>query len=72
MPKDDCIYVDGKVIAEERTHFVVELENGHKMKCVLKGKMRRHLIKVLVDDRVQVEISPYSMDNGRICYRYKS
>lgn len=71
MAKSDHITVIGKVIREERTHFVVELENGHTVKCILKGNVRRHFIRIVPDDKVEVELSPYSMDQGWISYRHK-
>ena len=37
----------------------------------LSGKMRRYRIRILLGDRVKVELSPYDLDRGRIVYRYK-
>ena len=53
------------------TKFRVELENGHEVIAYLSGKMRRYYIKILLGDRVKVELSPYDLDNGRIVYRYR-
>ena len=53
------------------TKFRVELENGHQVIAYLSGKMRRYYIKILLGDRVKVELSPYDLDNGRIVYRYR-
>jgi translation initiation factor IF-1 len=50
--------------------FRVELENGHVIICHISGKMRMHYIKILPGDKVQVEMSPYDLTKGRICYRY--
>ncbi len=52
--------------------FKVELDNGHIMTAHLSGKMRMNFIKILVGDKVSVEISPYDLTKGRITYRYKS
>lgn len=71
MARSDHITVMGKVIKEERTYYLVELENGHQVKCTLKGNVRRNFIRVLADDKVEVELSPYSVDKGWISYRYK-
>lgn len=51
--------------------FNVELENGHELTGYVSGKMRRYNIRVLLGDRVKVEVSPYDPERGRIVYRYK-
>jgi translation initiation factor IF-1 len=51
--------------------FRVELENGHKVLDHISGKMRMHYIRILPGDRVQVELTPYDLQRGRITYRYK-
>ena len=51
--------------------FRVELENGHKVLAHISGKMRMHYIRILPGDRVQVELTPYDLERGRITYRYK-
>ena len=51
--------------------FTVELENGHSVLGHISGKMRRHYIRILPGDRVQVELTPYDLTRGRITYRYK-
>jgi translation initiation factor IF-1 len=51
--------------------FRVELDNGHVVLCHISGKMRMHYIKILLSDKVRVEITPYSLDKGRITHRYK-
>lgn len=51
--------------------FRVELDNGHELIGYISGKMRRYYIRVLLGDRVKVEVSPYDLDRGRIVYRYK-
>jgi translation initiation factor IF-1 len=72
MAKDDVIIVDGKVIEVlPNATFRVELENGHIVLCHISGKMRMHYIKILLNDKVRVEITPYSLDKGRITHRYK-
>ena len=53
------------------TQFKVELDNGHEVLAYLCGKMRRYYIRILLGDRVKVEISPYDLERGRIVYRYK-
>lgn len=72
MAKDDVIEIDGKVVeALPNAMFRVELENGHIVLCHISGKMRMHYIKILLGDKVKVELTPYSLDKGRITLRYK-
>lgn len=72
MAKDDVIVIDGKVIqALPNAIFRVELDNGHVVLCHISGKMRMHYIRILPGDKVRVEITPYSLDKGRITHRYK-
>ena len=53
------------------TQFRVELDNDHQVLAYLSGKMRKYYIRVLLGDRVLVELSPYDLTRGRITYRYK-
>ena len=72
MAKDDVIEVDGIVKeALPNAMFRVELENGHVVLCHIAGKMRMHYIKIMPGDKVKVELTPYSLDKGRIVFRYK-
>ncbi|MEA3554345.1 MAG: translation initiation factor IF-1 [Campylobacterota bacterium] len=72
MAKDDVIVVDGKVTEVlPNATFRVQLDNGHIVLCHISGKMRMHYIKILLGDTVRVEITPYSLDKGRITHRYK-
>lgn len=49
--------------------FKVELENGHRILAHVSGKMRMHFIRILPDDMVTVELSPYDLSRGRIILR---
>ena len=72
MANDEKIEMLGTVTeALKGTKFRVELDNGHELIAYLSGKMRRYYIRILLGDRVKVEISPYDLDRGRIVYRYK-
>jgi translation initiation factor IF-1 len=72
MAKQGPIKVDG-VITETlpNANFKVKLDNGHEILAHISGKMRMHFIKILVGDKVSVELSPYDLSKGRITYRYK-
>jgi len=70
--KEEKIEVEGLVIeALPATQFRVELENGHVVLAYLSGKMRRHWIRILLGDRVRIELSAYDLTRGRITYRFK-
>jgi translation initiation factor IF-1 len=73
MPKKDgAIEIEGTVVETlPNAFFRVELDNGHKVLAHISGKMRMHYIRILPDDRVVVELSPYDLSRGRIVYRYK-
>ena len=70
--KDGVIEVEGAVVAAlPNAMFRVALENGHVVLAHISGKMRQHYIKILPEDRVVVELTPYDLSRGRIVYRYK-
>ena len=70
--KDGVIEVEGAVVeALPNAMFRVEQENGHVVLAHISGKMRQHYIKILPEDRVVVELTPYDLSRGRIVYRYK-
>jgi translation initiation factor IF-1 len=72
LAKEEAIEVEGKVIESLRNGmFRIELDNGNVILGYLSGKIRKFRIRVLVGDRVLVELSPYDLNKGRIIYRYK-
>jgi translation initiation factor IF-1 len=71
-PSKQKIEMMGQVVeALPGTQFKVELENGHEILAYLSGKMRKYYIRILLGDKVKVEVSPYDLSRGRIVYRYK-
>jgi translation initiation factor IF-1 len=69
---EEKIEVEGVVVeALPNAMFKVELENGHAVLAYLAGRMKKYYIKVLLGDRVRLELSPYDLTRGRITYRYK-
>ena len=72
MPKKEAIEVEGTVIeALPNAMFRVELPNGHEVLAHISGKIRMHYIRVLLGDKVLIELSPYDLSRGRITYRLK-
>lgn len=70
--KEDKIETEGTIVeALPNTQFRVELDNGHTVLAYLSGKMRKYYIRILLGDRVRVELSPYDLTRGRIVYRFK-
>ncbi len=70
--KEDTIVLEGTITESlPNAMFRVELENGHTVLGHISGKMRRHYIRILPGDKVQVELTPYDLTRGRITYRYK-
>jgi len=72
LAKEEKIEMEGEIVeALPNTMFKVSLDNGHEVLGHISGKMRRHYIRILPEDRVVVELSPYDLTRGRIVYRYK-
>ncbi|MBP7228556.1 MAG: translation initiation factor IF-1 [Longilinea sp.] len=70
--EEDKIQVEGVIVeALPATQFRVRLENGHTVLAYLSGRMRKYYIRILLGDRVRVEMSPYDLTRGRIVYRQK-
>jgi len=66
------IEVEGRVVESlPNTMFRVEMPNGHRILAHISGKMRKNYIRILPEDKVVVELSPYDLTRGRIIYRYK-
>jgi translation initiation factor IF-1 len=73
VSKEDLIPVEGVVIDKQpNAFFKVQLEGSeHVVLAQISGKVRRNRIRILMGDRVSVELSPYDLTRGRITYRYK-
>ena len=70
--EDSKIEVEGNVIeALPNATFKVALDNGHEVLAYLSGRMRKYYIRILLGDRVRVELSEYDLKRGRITYRFK-
>jgi translation initiation factor IF-1 len=70
--QDDKLEVEGTIVQLlPNTQFTVELDNGHQVLAYLSGRMRRYYIRILLGDRVRVEMTPYDLSRGRITYRYR-
>lgn len=72
MAKEELLEFEG-VVDEllPNAMFRVTLDNGHQVLAHTSGKMRKNRIRVLVGDRVNVEMTPYDLSKGRITFRQK-
>lgn len=72
MSKEEAIEMEGVVIeALPNTHFKVQLDNGHTVNAHISGRMRKNYIRILMGDRVTVQLTPYDLSKGRITFRNK-
>lgn len=72
MSKEDLLEFPGTVVELlPNSMFRVELENGHIILAHTSGRMRKNRIRVLVGDKVTVEMTPYDLTKGRVTYRHK-
>ena len=70
MSKQGTITAEGTVLkALSNGNFAVELDNGHELTCHINGNMRKNYIRIIPGDRVEIELSPYDLTQGRIAYR---
>ena len=70
MPKEEVLEYEGKVIELlPQANFKILLDNGHEIKAVISGKLRKNRIRILTGDRVKVSISPSDLSRGRVTYR---
>ena len=72
MAKEELIEMKGEVAEVlPNAMFRVVLDNEHEILAHTAGKMRKHRIRVLAGDRVNVEMTPYDLSKGRITFRFK-
>jgi len=73
LAKEDLVPASGVVVDKQpNAFFMVQIDNSeHVVLALISGKMRKNRIRILVGDRVSVELSPYDLTRGRITYRYK-
>jgi translation initiation factor IF-1 len=71
--KEELIEAAGVVVDKQpNAFFQVQVNNSeHLVLAQISGRMRRNRIRILVGDRVDIEMSPYDLSKGRITYRHK-
>jgi translation initiation factor IF-1 len=69
--KGEKVEMDGEVMEALRGRmFRIRLDNGHETLGYLAGRLKRYRIRVMLGDRVRIELSPYDLTRGRIVYRH--
>ena len=73
MAKEELIKLSGKVeeVLPNATFRIVLDETKHTILATIGGKLRQHNIRILLGDKVDVEMSPYDLNRGRVIYRNK-
>jgi translation initiation factor IF-1 len=70
--KEETIEMDATVVEPlPNAMFKVRLQTGQDVLAYTSGKMRKFYIRILIGDRVRVELSPYDLSRGRITFRYR-
>jgi len=75
-PKDDVIEVEGVVVeslpnAMFRCQIDGASDTQEPILATISGKIRKNFVKILVGDKVLIELSPYDLTRGRITFRYR-
>jgi translation initiation factor IF-1 len=72
VPKEEAIKLTGTIDdVLPNTVFRVKLENSHVITATISGKLRQNNIRLTQGDSVEIEMSPYDLNRGRIVYRNK-
>lgn len=72
MSNRDKLELEGEVIDSCKGKFVVKINDTLNIMCTLSGKIRMNSVKILVGDKVRIEVSEYDTSKGRITYRVRS
>jgi len=68
--EDKAVEVEGEISSVlAGTMFRVKLSSGHEVLAHISGKMRKRFIRLVVGDRVKMEMSPYDLTKARIVFR---
>jgi translation initiation factor IF-1 len=71
MSNRDKMEFEGDVIDSNKGKFRVKVNDSYTVLCTLSGKIRQNSVKILLGDRVGIEVSEYDTTQGRITYRIK-
>lgn len=68
----DRLEFEGEVIDANKGKFKVKVNENLTVLCTLSGKIRMNSVKILIGDKVRIEVSEYDTTQGRIVYRNKA
>lgn len=68
--KKEKMEFTGMVTDANKSIFQIDIGNGQVVQCTLSGKIRTNSIRILVGDKVLIEVSEYDPSKGRITVRY--
>ena len=71
MTDRDRIEFEGEVVAINKDKFTVKVSDNYTVMCSLSGKIRQNLVRIILHDRVKIEVSSYEPTKGRIVFRIK-
>lgn len=71
MTDRERLEMEGTVIDSNKGKFKVQINDNYTVLCTLSGKIRTNSVRILLGDRVKVEVSEYDPTQGRIVYRIK-
>ena len=74
MSKDDVLRFSGvvdEVLPNAMFRVVLDNEQKTRITATIGGRLRKNNIRILLGDRVDVEMSPYDLSRGRVVYRAK-
>jgi translation initiation factor IF-1 len=71
MTNRDRVELEGDVIDSNKGKFKVKVHDNYTVLCTLSGKIRQNSVKILLGDRVKIEVSEYDTTQGRITYRIR-
>ena len=67
----DRLEFEGTVIDASKGQFKVQITETYTVLCTLSGKIRTNSVRILLGDKVKIEVSEYDPSKGRIVYRIK-
>lgn len=72
MAKEDLIEFDGTVVEVlPDSRYRVKLDNGHETMAYVAGRVKKNRIRIIVGDRVMLEMTPYDLTKSRITFRHR-
>jgi translation initiation factor IF-1 len=72
MDNRDRLEFEGEVVDANKGKFNVKINDKMTVLCTLSGKIRMNSVRILIGDKVTIEVSEYDTTKGRIVYRHKS